>query len=148
MSLTVESLMARKGTDVVTIAPTATLGQAAALLSEHNIGAVVVSADGKAVDGILSERDIVRRFAATDGSGTASIPVSQAMTTNVHCATPATSIDELTETMTNNRFRHVPVTVDQELVGIVSIGDVVKSRMDELTIVTESLQMYVTGASY
>lgn len=148
MSLTVADLISQKGADVVTIAPSATLGRAAALLAEHGIGALVVSADGEAVEGILSERDIVRHFARTEGAGTSSIPVREAMTTAVHVATPETSIDELAETMTSRRFRHVPVTRDGRLAGIVSIGDVVKSRMDELQVATESLQMYVTGTSY
>lgn len=141
----VASIINRKGRDVVTITPAATLSQAASLLSEHRIGAVVVSRDGAQVDGILSERDIVRRFAETDGVGTGSVAVSAAMTTEVRTATLETSIDELVQVMTEGRFRHVPITQDDRLIGIVSIGDVVKSRMDELEIAKESLQEYVTG---
>ena len=141
----VASIINRKGRDVVTIPPAATLSRAASLLSEHRIGAVVVSRDGAQVDGILSERDIVRRFAETDGVGTGSVAVSAAMTTEVRTATLETSIDELVQVMTEGRFRHVPITQDGRLIGIVSIGDVVKSRMDELEIAKESLQEYVTG---
>ncbi len=141
----VASIINRKGQEVVTIQPAATLGQAATLLTENRIGAVVVSRDGSSVDGILSERDIVRRFAETDGVGTGSVPVSAAMTTEVHTATLASSIDDLVETMTRGRFRHVPIVEDGALVGIVSIGDVVKSRMDELEIAKQSLQEYVSG---
>lgn len=141
----VASIINRKGRDVVTITPAATLSRAASLLSEHRIGAVVVSRDGAQVDGILSERDIVRRFAETDGVGTGSVAVSAAMTTEVRTATLETSIDELVQVMTEGRFRHVPITQDGRLIGIVSIGDVVKSRMDELEIAKESLQEYVTG---
>ena len=148
MAQTVETIINRKGTDVVTIAPAATLGQAAALLAQHNVGAVVVSSDGEAVEGILSERDIVRRFAADEGVATSSVPVSSTMTADVHVASLDTTCDELMETMTNHRIRHVPVVDAGRLVGIVSIGDVVKNRMDELQIQTESLRGYVTGSSY
>lgn len=148
MSSNVASIINRKGREVVTITPAATLAQATKLLAEHNIGAVVVSRDGTAVDGILSERDIVRRFAADDGVGTGSVAVSSVMTADVHTAAPTDTIDQLVETMTNGRFRHVPIIENNALVGIVSIGDVVKSRMIELETVTESLQEYVTGTSY
>lgn len=148
MSTNVAHIIDRKGGEVVTIGPAATLAKAAALLAEHNIGAVVVSRDGTTVDGILSERDIVRQFASTDGVGTGSVSVSSAMTTGVHTATPAATIDELVEIMTTGRFRHVPIVDGGALVGIVSIGDVVKSRMDELRTEAESLQEYVTGTSY
>ena len=148
MSTNVAHIIDRKGSEVVTIGPAATLAKAAALLAEHNIGAVVVSRDGSTVDGILSERDIVRQFASTDGVGTGSVSVSTAMTTGVHTATPAATIDELVEIMTTGRFRHVPIVDGGALVGIVSIGDVVKSRMDELRTEAESLQEYGTGTSY
>lgn len=148
MAQTVGSIINRKGAAVVTIAPAATLGRAAALLAEHNIGAVVVSGDGKHVDGILSERDIVRRFARDEGVATSSVSVAVTMTREVHVATPDTTVDSLMQLMTNHRIRHVPIVDDDGLIGIVSIGDVVKNRMDELEIVTESLQEYVTGTSY
>ena len=148
MAQTVETIINRKGTAVVTIPPAATLGQAAALLAQHNIGAVVVSADGQAVEGILSERDIVRRFAADDGVATSSVAVSSTMTADVHVAALDTTCDELMETMTTHRIRHVPVVNAGQLVGIVSIGDVVKNRMDELETQAESMRGYVTGSSY
>lgn len=148
MAQTVETIINRKGREVVTISPAATLGQAAALLAQHNVGAVVVSRDGSAVDGILSERDIVRRFAADDGVGTASVPVSQTMTADVHVAQPTTTVDELMQVMTTHRIRHVPVVEGGGLVGIVSIGDVVKNRIDDLETQAESLREYVTGTSY
>ncbi|WP_370325476.1 CBS domain-containing protein [Euzebya sp.] len=148
MAQTVETIIARKGGAVVTVPPAATLGRAAALLAEHNIGALVVSADGDRVDGILSERDIVRRFAADDGVATSSVAVSSAMTADVHSVEPTATVDELMETMTNRRIRHVPVVDGGRLVGIISIGDVVKNRMDELETERASLQQYVTGTSY
>lgn len=148
MATTVSMILDRKGWEVVTIPPAATLGQAAKLLTTHGIGAVVVSGDGEAVDGILSERDIVRRFASDDGVATASVAVSTAMTSQVFTAQPSTTIDELVKIMTDGRFRHVPVVEGDKLAGIVSIGDVVKSRLDQLQTEAESLQEYVTGNSY
>lgn len=148
MATTIRTILNRKGVEVVTISPAATLGQAAALLAEHNIGAVVVSRDGESVDGILSERDIVRRFARDDGVGTHSVSVSAAMTSEVYTTGPDSPIDIMVQTMTTRRFRHVPIIEADKLIGIVSIGDVVKSRMDQLEIEKESLQEYVTGTSY
>lgn len=148
MAQTVETIINRKGSEVVTITPAATLGQAAALLAEHNIGAVVVSRDGQTVEGILSERDIVRRFASDEGVGTSSVPVATSMTAQVHVVPPTATVDQLMETMTTHRIRHVPVVQDDRLIGIVSIGDVVKNRMDELETQAASLREYVTGTSY
>ncbi len=148
MAQTVETIINRKGAEVVTIQPAATLGRAAALLAEHNIGAVVVSADGQTVDGILSERDIVRRFAADDGVATSSVSVAVTMTADVHVVGLDATVDSLMETMTTHRIRHVPVVDDGRLIGIISIGDVVKNRMDELETQAESLREYVTGTSY
>ncbi|CAN5802458.1 CBS domain-containing protein [soil metagenome] len=148
MAQTVQTIINRKGAEVVTITPAATLGKAAALLASHNIGAVVVSDDGETVAGILSERDIVRRFASDEGVATSSVSVAATMTSDVHVAGPDTSIDDLMQTMTTHRVRHVPVVADGKLTGIVSIGDVVKNRMDELEIQAKSLKEYVTGSSY
>ncbi|MGI9017638.1 MAG: CBS domain-containing protein [Euzebya sp.] len=148
MAQTVEAILNRKGAAVVTIQPAATLGKAAALLTEHNIGAVVVSSDGTTVEGILSERDIVRRFAADDGVATSSVSVSATMTKNVHVVGPGATVDDLMQKMTSKRIRHVPVVDGGKLIGIISIGDVVKNRMDELEIQTEAMKEYVTGTSY
>lgn len=148
MAQTVESIIARKGSEVVTIPPAATLGRAASLLAEHNVGAVVVSSDGRTVEGILSERDIVRRFSRDDGVATASVSVEATMTREVHVAARDTTVDALMATMTEHRIRHVPIVESGVLVGIVSIGDVVKTRMDELETTAASLQQYVTGTSY
>jgi CBS domain-containing protein len=148
MAQNVQTIIQRKGDEVVTIPPASTLGQAAALLAQHNIGAVVVSGDGQAVDGILSERDIVRRFASDEGVATSSVSVASTMTADVHVVSPEATVDELMATMTTHRIRHVPVVQDGRLVGIVSIGDVVKNRIDELETQAESLREYVTGSSY
>lgn len=148
MAQTVETIINRKGAEVITIPPAATLGRAAKLLAEHNIGAVVVSSDGHTVEGILSERDIVRRFAADEGVATSSVSVGATMTTDVQVVGPDATIDSLMQTMTNRRIRHVPVVEEGRLIGIISIGDVVKNRMDDLEIQTESLREYVTGTSY
>jgi CBS domain-containing protein len=136
-----------KGGQVVTVAPDASVRDLLALLAEKNIGAVVVSSDGHRVEGIVSERDIVRGLAAR-GAVILSEPVSTIMTANVYAAAPGTHIDEISALMTEKRIRHVPVIIDEELRGIVSIGDVVKSRIGELEVERDSLITYVrTGAS-
>lgn len=128
----IEDVIRAKGTDVVTIEPAATVKQLLDRLAEHNIGAVVVSADGRHIDGIVSERDVVRRLASV-GARVLDTPVSDIMTANVKTCTPADSIEETAREMTYSRFRHLPVVVDGELAALVSIGDVVKYRIDQLT---------------
>ncbi|MEO5854022.1 MAG: CBS domain-containing protein [Nocardioides sp.] len=126
---------------VVTIAPDATVRDLLALLAEHNVGALIVSSDGAAVDGIVSERDVVRRLQADESlldSAVASI-----MTSTVHTCEADASLDDLMVLMTEQRFRHVPVVADGALIGIVSIGDVVKNRMAELEFERDQLDSYV-----
>ena len=134
-----EVLKGKQG--VVTIQPDATVRELVALLAEHNFGALVVSTDGSAVDGIVSERDVVRRLnsdeAVLDG------PVSAIMTAQVRSTEPGASVDSLMALMTEHRIRHVPVVTDDRLVGIISIGDVVKSRMAELEFERDQLDSYV-----
>lgn len=126
-----ESILDHKGSEVVTISPDATLRVLVALLTTRGIGAAVVSSDGRRVEGIVSERDIVRALAADETALDA--PVHSVMTTTVQCAPPDASVDALMAVMTTQRIRHIPVTsLEGELAGIVSIGDVVKSRLDEL----------------
>lgn len=127
----ISQLLRRKGADVATIDADASLRTALALLAEHRIGALVVSADGRRVDGILSERDIVRALHER-GAGLLDDPVSSVMTAQVHTCVPGAGVEELARTMTEHRVRHVPVLDDGVLIGIVSIGDVVKARLDEL----------------
>ncbi len=144
MGATVSMIIDRKGSSVATIAPDETLATAAERLAERRIGALVVSRDGRSVEGILSERDLVGQLAAA-GAGTPELTVAEAMNTDVVTCGPATTTDELARMMTEGRFRHVPVLDDGLLIGIVSIGDVVKARIDELTLETGQLQAYVTG---
>jgi CBS domain-containing protein len=131
-----------KGDGVATVRPDASVHTLLAVLAEHNIGAVVVSADGATIAGIVSERDVVRRLnergpAVLDG------PVSDIMTTEVHTCGPEDSVEGLRRVMTEHRFRHLPVVVDGRLAGIVSIGDVVKSAIDELEAEREHLVGYI-----
>ena len=140
----VRELLRRKGSDVVTIVPGATVSAALALLDERRVGAVVVSDDGHRVDGILSERDIVRRL-ARDGAATLDQAVSGLMTNDVVTCTPDDSVDQLMATMTEGRFRHVPVTELGLLAGIISTGDVVNARVRELEQETHHLTNYISG---
>ena len=127
----ITQLLRRKGADVATVDATASVRTALALLAEHGVGALVVSADGRSVDGIVSERDVVRALHER-GAGLLDDPVSSVMTGQVHTCVPGAGVEELARTMTQHRVRHVPVVEGGVLVGIVSIGDVVKARLDEL----------------
>lgn len=147
MTVRVAVILARKGDDVATIRPGATVAEAARTLAEHDVGALVVSSDGRTVEGIVSERDIVRRLAES-GAATVRVSVADVMTADVTTCGSDATVDELVATMTNRRVRHVPVVDQGGLAGIVSIGDVVKSRMDDLETQTETLSEYVTGSSY
>ena len=138
----IADVLRTKGSAVATISPDTTVTELLAGLAEHNIGAmVVVAPDG--VQGIVSERDVVRRLNEL-GAGVLALPVSQIMTSVVVTCVPADSVDSLSGLMTNNRVRHVPVIADGELAGIVSIGDVVKTRMEELQAEQAQLQAYIT----
>lgn len=128
----IEDVLRTKGNAVVTIAPTATVDELVTLLAEHNIGAVVVSSDGHHIDGIVSERDVVRGL-ADDRQGLLQRTVADLMTTEVTVATPQDHIEDTAHTMTERRVRHIPVIVNGELAAIVSIGDIVKHRIDQLT---------------
>ena len=134
-------LSSKPSGQVVTIPPDATVRDLLSLLAEHNIGAVVVSGDGRAVDGIVSERDVVRRLhedeAVLDGA------VSAIMTSKVATTEPHTSVDDLRVLMTERRIRHVPVVTEDGLIGIISIGDVVKSSLDQLQFERDQLDSYV-----
>lgn len=134
-------LKGKASQDVVTISPDATVRELVGLLTQYNIGALIVSSDGSAVDGIVSERDVVRRLhtdaAVLDG------PVQAIMTSTVHTCDTETSLDELMSLMTEHRIRHVPVVADGQLTGIISIGDVVKNRIGELEFERDQLDSYV-----
>lgn len=129
---------------VVTISPEAGVRELVALLAEHNIGAVVVSSDGSAIEGIVSERDVVRRL-AQDGT-VVNNTVGAIMTPVVECAEPDTDLDTVMQLMTQRRIRHVPVRQAGALVGIISIGDVVKHKIDQLTFERDQLDSYLHQA--
>lgn len=136
-----DALKAKSSGAIVTVSPDATVRDLLGLLAEHNIGAVIVSGDGTAVDGIVSERDVVRRLNDTDGVLEA--PVSQIMTAQVHTVDDADDLDSLMGLMTDRRIRHVPVLKDGGLVGVVSIGDVVKHKIGQLEFERDQLDSYV-----
>ncbi|MQA09986.1 MAG: CBS domain-containing protein [Pseudonocardiaceae bacterium] len=137
----IADVLRSKGSDVVSVQRETTVWQLLELLAQHNIGAVVVR-DGDSVAGIVSERDIVRRL-HSGGVDVLSGPVSAIMTDLVVTCVPEDSVDSLTEIMTERRVRHLPVMVDGRLAGIVSIGDVVKSRVAQLEQDREQLVSYI-----
>ena len=127
--------------DVVKIGPDAGVRELLAVMAEHNIGAVVVSADGVAMDGIVSERDVVRRL-HSDGT-VVDNTVGAIMTSEVQTCAPDDSLDEVMQVMTEGRFRHIPVCQDDRVVGIVSIGDLVKHKIEQLQFERDQLDQYV-----
>jgi CBS domain-containing protein len=137
-------LAGKESGPVVTVPPDVSVRELVAVLARHNIGAVVVSTDGSTVDGIVSERDVVRRL--HDDENVLDAPVSAIMTRDVHTVEGEEPVNALMAVMTEGRFRHVPVVKDGKLAGIVSIGDVVKSRMSELEFERDQLDSYVQGA--
>ena len=139
----IKDVLDSKGsTTVITIAPGATIRELVDLLATHNIGAVVVSQDGAVPDGIVSERDVVRRM---PDENLMNEPVSAIMTDEVRVCEPADLLDDLMALMTEHRIRHVPVVDDGILIGLVSIGDAVKVRMRELEYERDRLNDYVSG---
>ena len=134
-----------KGGQVVTVTPDTDVRHLLNVLAEHRIGAVVVSRDGTAVDGIVSERDIVRALAER-GQAVLSEPVTAIFTAEVHTVGTDAQIEDLMRIMTERRVRHLPVVVNGQLAGIVSIGDVVKKRIDELEDERAALAKYISGA--
>lgn len=140
----ISDVLQSKGTStVITITPDASVRDLLALLSEHNIGALVVSEDGAVPSGIVSERDVVRRL-GTDTS-VLDLSISEIMTADIQVCEPGDKLDDLMVLMTERRIRHVPVLEDGVLVGMVSIGDAVKMRMGELEYERDRLNDYVTG---
>jgi CBS domain-containing protein len=140
----ISDVLRAKGTQVITVTPDTTVRQLVAVLAEHRIGAVVVSHDGIAVDGIVSERDVVQELARR-GAAVMSAPVTAIYTAQVHTVTPQSPIEEVMRMMTERRVRHAPVVADGGLQGIVSIGDVVKIRLGELQAERAALTDYITG---
>jgi len=141
----INQVLAGKGSsEVVTVRPDASVRELIGMLADHNIGALVVSGDGARVDGIVSERDVVRRL--HEDEHVLDSPVSAIMTADVHTCEGDQPVTSLMAVMTDQRVRHVPVVKDGKLAGIVSIGDVVKSRMSELEFERDQLDSYVHGA--
>ena len=143
--MNVETILRNKGNRVATIRPEATVADAVGMLNRERIGALVVSEDGAGVDGILSERDIVMAL-ADHGGDLLARPVSAIMTQNVITCEPSDSVGELMAEMTSRRIRHFPVMSDGRLCGIVSIGDLVKNRLDEVEFEASSLRSFIAGA--
>jgi CBS domain-containing protein len=138
----ISQLLRHKGREVATIDGAETVRAALEVLADKGIGAIVVSSDGRSIDGIISERDVARGL-HTHGAGLLAQPVSSVMTAQVHTCSPHMSVHDLARTMTDHRVRHVPVVEDDALVGIVSIGDVVKARLDELEEERKQLVDYI-----
>ena len=137
----IDVINAKPSHQVVTIGPDATVRELIALLAEHNVGALVVSDDGERVSGIVSERDVVRRLHSD--AGVLDTAVSEIMTAEVRTCAGDDGLTDLMQTMTQHRIRHVPVVADGRLTGIISIGDVVKSRIGELEFERDQLDSYV-----
>jgi len=137
-------LLRTKGFHVITVRPSATVLEVVGLLKEYNLGAVVVSPDGREVVGIVTERDIVRRL--LEGTDFLTGPVSAIMTTEVQTCTASDSVRSLMTVMTEQRIRHLPVVDDNgRLAGIVSIGDAVKAHITEIEFERDQLEGYVSG---
>jgi CBS domain-containing protein len=137
--MNVEGILRAKGAAVVTIRPDATVGDLVKGLREERIGAMVVSEDGRTVLGIISERDVVRGL-ADRGPRILEIPIAELMTRDVVSCTPRDTVKQVMAQMTKRRIRHVPVLADGVLTGIVSIGDVVKNRLEEMETETNVLR--------
>jgi CBS domain-containing protein len=138
----INDVLHRKGGDVVTVKPDDTVSRLLELLAEHRIGALVVSVDGQSIEGIVSERDVVRQLHRR-GPDILSVTVSQIMTTSVETCDLDADTQDLAQQMTDRRIRHIPVVHEGRLLGIVSIGDVVKQRLDELQTERDSLVGYL-----
>lgn len=139
----VNEVLRRKGGVVVTIAPDRSVRELLGLLAEHGIGAAVVSADGETVAGIVSERDVVRQLHA-GGDVILDGPVSAIMTADVQDCAPSDELEALMGIMTERRVRHLPVLVEGRMIGLISIGDVVKHRIDEVQAERDHLTAYIT----
>ena len=139
----VQNILKVKGTAVATIGPDVSLADATAALRDHGVGALVVSSDGRTIDGIVSERDVVRALAAHGGS-TLGRNVASAMSTAVTTCHGHDTVDHMMAMMTERRIRHLPVIDDEgKLAGIISIGDVVKARVGQLEIENDQLHDYI-----
>ena len=143
--MTVNDILLHKGSQVITIEPTATLAAAVRTLVEHRIGALLVTGADHRIVGIISERDVVREL-GEKGAAVLDAPVAEMMTRKVVTCDRSETIAEIMERVTSGRFRHVPVVEQGRLVGIVSIGDVVKARLGELEHEQNALREYIRTA--
>lgn len=143
--MTVKAILGTKGSDVVTIEPTARLDAAVKSLAERRIGALLVCGADNRVVGIISERDIVWAL-ATRGAGVLDEPVSQVMTRKVVSCSLSDTVSSIMEQMTSGKFRHVPVIEQNRLAGIISIGDVVKHRLGEMEVEQAAMRDYIRTA--
>ncbi len=143
MAVTIGDILNDKGVEVVTLGSTAVVGEVAALLRSKGIGAVVVVDDADDVVGLVSERDVVHALADL-GAEVLLTPVFEVMSRDTPSCTRAARVDDVAALMTQGRHRHVPVVEDERLVGIVSVGDVVRFRMDALTDTADQLRAYVS----
>ena len=143
--MTVKTILAAKGGDIITIEPGADLAAAAKLLSKHRIGAVLIQGAGGRLAGILSARAIVRAL-SEQGAAALALQVGQVMTRNVATCGEDESIASIMEKMTAGKFRHMPVVSKGQLVGVVSIGDVVKQRVGEIESESEAMRDYIRTA--
>lgn len=143
--MTVGRVLANKGRAVITASQDQTLADAARLLAEHRIGAIVIGAPGDAVQGILSERDIVRAVAKS-GAAALQQPIRDHMTAKVVTCSEATPVNQVMELMSAGKFRHCPVVKDGHLDGMISIGDVVKHRLAELESEKQALHSYISAS--
>lgn len=138
----VADLLRGKGSDVATVAPTDSVGQVVEALRTHNIGAVVVSTDGSSINGIVSERDIVRALSGNPAV-LLDLTVTEIMTADVYTCSTTDRVEHLMSLMTEKRIRHLPVEIDGSLKGIISIGDVVKCRLSELETEARAMTDYI-----
>lgn len=137
----VAEILERKGSKTATVTQTETVGLAVEILRKHGFGALVVSDDGRTIDGIVSERDVVRALGVRDDL--LDLPVNEIMTAKVFTCSPSDQIEGLMSMMTDKRIRHVPVSINGVLSGLISIGDVVKYRVSELEDETQVMQDYI-----
>ncbi|MEM5472734.1 CBS domain-containing protein [Hoeflea sp. AS60] len=142
--MTVKQILAQKGREVVTVSPTMGTDEAVRFLAENKIGAVVVTGAGGKIAGILSERDIVR-VVASKGADALGMPISAIMTAKVTTCGEDHTVNQVMELMTNGRFRHLPVESNGTLIGIISIGDVVRRRIEDVEREAEEIKAYIAS---
>lgn len=143
--MTVKTMLERKGRNVVTVHMNATLKEALSILAENDIGAMVITDEDGRIRGILSERDIVRLLAA-QGAQALAFPVSGTMTKRVMVCSEQHTVNQVMEIMTNHRIRHLPVEAEGRLAGIISIGDVVKQRIEDVEREADEIRNYIATA--